>query len=447
MDKLTIKNVPLTVSNGSIKTMLEENNVELISELKYGYLRDKEGNMSNYKSGERYVWVKPFDPPIQRAQRVDGYRAIIVHHGKDNRVCKACNNIGHQVGAESCPAKPTEKIHAFRGYQNPLSNHYPFQLDVWDMTFGSVEHAYFWRMASDMKKPNIANQIHNAKHAGIAKNLSKQIASEDGRITWEMSVGIGVMKDLLYEKTRQCPEFIETIYYYRDHVFAEATPSKIWASGLSEFVTVNTSQKNWPGENRLGEMINDIAKNIDKILRDIQDGKSEEIIQDLGLEENAYDWDDESWVDCVPHTDDERLKDEIATRDGHESYHDDLEEEWDYDEIPKNTSSIQNDCDNDVDHTKEEDANDKQDAELINKLTDKNTTIERPGRPRIKHPAIAQCLDRPRSHSIQRDRDIESFMYYLDETCKEMKETEKRKELASSPDKTCSPDKKCPKVS
>ncbi len=73
--------------------------------------------------------------------------------------------------------------------------------------------------------------------------------------------------------------------------------------------------------------------------------------------------------------------------------------------------------------------------------------IERPGRPRKKHPAIAQCLQRPRSHSIQRDRDIESFMYYLDEKCKDMKETEKRKELASSPDKTCSPDKKCPKVS
>ena len=70
-----------------------------------------------------------------------------------------------------CAAKPKhdECIVTFRGYKNPLSNHYPFELSAYDTTFPSIEHAFFWRMSSEMDKPQLAEKIKKAKHAGIAK--------------------------------------------------------------------------------------------------------------------------------------------------------------------------------------------------------------------------------------------------------------------------------------
>ena len=76
-----------------------------------------------------------------------------------------------------------------------------------------------------------------------------------------------------------------------------------------------------------------------------------------------------------------------------------------------------------------------------------DSLMERVGRPKSKKSAIERCKRRYRSHSIQRDKEIESFMFFLDEKYKQIKDADKWKGFASSPDKTCSPEAKCPKVS
>lgn len=81
-DKLTIKNVPLSVSNHEIETMLIGKNVKLASAIKYGYIRDEEGSLTSFKSGDRFVYVEPFEPPLPRNQQVGQFPCILIHHGK-----------------------------------------------------------------------------------------------------------------------------------------------------------------------------------------------------------------------------------------------------------------------------------------------------------------------------------------------------------------------------
>jgi ribA/ribD-fused uncharacterized protein len=216
---------------------------------------------------------------------VEGSPAVVVHHGKDNRLCKACNQMGHKVGSSMCPALPTEDIYAFKGFRHPLSNHYAFDLYIWDNHFKSVEHGLFWKMAKDMGEDDLASQIKLSKHAGVAKALSKSIASDEVRYAWEREAGIAVMTELLYVKCRQCPQFVHCIYENRDCTFAEATPSKIWASGMSEYVTMHTTPKNWIGENMLGQMMNDIADNIENIMTELSvNGGARRMFAEWGFE-------------------------------------------------------------------------------------------------------------------------------------------------------------------
>ena len=113
--------------------------------------------------------------------------------------CKSCNLSRHKVGDGRCPAKPKEEILAFRGYRHPLSNHYPCDITVNAATFRSVEHAFFHQMAMEMGKNDLADDIKNARHAGEAKRLSHNIASDDEHWKWELD-NTEVMKRLLQAK-------------------------------------------------------------------------------------------------------------------------------------------------------------------------------------------------------------------------------------------------------
>ena len=88
------------------------------------------------------------------------------------------------MGDQQCPGKADEgTILAFSGFQHPLSNHYPTPIKAFNEAepFKSIEHALFWKMAIDLHKPTLAEQIRNAKHAGIAKRLSKEMSDDDRR--------------------------------------------------------------------------------------------------------------------------------------------------------------------------------------------------------------------------------------------------------------------------
>ena len=160
-----------------------------------------------------------------------------------------------------CKAIPKETIVPFKGYQHVLSNHYPCQLNVYEKHFKSLEHAYFWRMSIEFGKHDLATEIQNTAHAGKAKQLSKQIADDQERLKWEKD-NVNIMKELLEIKATQCLPFHDCLVEHKDHILAEATPSKFWASGLSPFVTENCSPDFWPGQNMLGVLLMEITETI-----------------------------------------------------------------------------------------------------------------------------------------------------------------------------------------
>ena len=120
-DKITIKNLPLSVSNEEIEKLLREKNVKLVSPVRYGLIRDDSGQATTYKSGDRFVYVESFDVPLPVQQHIGTFQCLVLHHGKTMPPCKSCNLSGHKVGDGGCPAKPKGKILAFRGYRHPLS--------------------------------------------------------------------------------------------------------------------------------------------------------------------------------------------------------------------------------------------------------------------------------------------------------------------------------------
>ncbi len=259
-DKLTIKNLPLSVSNDEIVKLLEEKKVVLASPIKYGYIRDESGNLTTYKSGDRFVYVEPFDPPLPKQQDIGIFKCLILHHGKMTS-CLACGTAGHKIGDINCKAKPKTNILAFKGYLHPLSNHYPCDLDVFGKRFKSIEHAYFWRMSMEKNNKDLAEKIQKSRHAGEAKRLSKEIANDATRWEWEEN-NVDIMKTLLNVKAEQCSEFKNCLLENRNKVLAEATPSKFWATGLSPYASANTDPEYWPGRNTLGALMMEIAEQL-----------------------------------------------------------------------------------------------------------------------------------------------------------------------------------------
>ena len=185
----------------------------------------------------------------------------MLHHGKTGPPCRSCGVQGHKPGDDACKAKPKDKILAFKGYQHPLSNHYPSKLSVYDMDFKSLEAAFFYRMATEFDKTQLAEAIKGAKHAGIVKRLSKDIAEDEDRWKWEED-NTQVMVHLLNAKLDQCPEFRQCLIDNAGLVFAEATPSKIWGTGLSPYITERTSAEYWLGRNLLGALLTEMSQQL-----------------------------------------------------------------------------------------------------------------------------------------------------------------------------------------
>ena len=114
-------------------------------------------------------------------------------------------------------------------------------------------------MAREFGKHDLAARIQDCKHAREAKRMSKDISEDDVRWEWEKN-NIYVMKNLLLVKAQRCGLFRECLLENRNKLLAEATPSKLWASGLSTYVTENCSPSFWHEQNMLGALLADLSQ-------------------------------------------------------------------------------------------------------------------------------------------------------------------------------------------
>ena len=157
--------------------------------------------------------------------------------------------------------------------------------------FPSLEHAYFWYIANEFGKHDLAVRIKNSEHAGVAKRLSKLITSDEKRWEWEKD-NVGIMKKPLEVKAQQCLQFHDCLIESKDKLLVEATPSKFWASGLSQFVTEHCSSSYWPGQNMLSVLLMEITQSL------LQDQEATEAIskEDKNKDEGDHEVEDEGDV-------------------------------------------------------------------------------------------------------------------------------------------------------
>lgn len=261
-EKITIKYLPLSVSNTEIQSFFVQKGVKLTSPIQYSRARDPDGRLTDYKNGDRYCYAQaPIQPKLQRLARIAGIHCRMFHNGQFSNDCKACNQPGHKIGDISCPALNNEdNITTFRSYNMVLSNMHASTITVFGEDFKSVEHAYQWKKALDIGAKTMADKIKNAQHAGVAKQLSKDLPKEQVD-QWAETKSEEIMTALIRHKSRQVPAF-KAALLDTNPVIAEATYDKVWGTGLSPEHTKCTKPEYWPGGNLLGAIMQEIRQEI-----------------------------------------------------------------------------------------------------------------------------------------------------------------------------------------
>lgn len=140
----------------------------------------------------------------------------------------------------------------FRGHDNPLSNFYPCELDVFGVHCKSSEHAYQYRKAMELNKPDIALKILNAPTASDAKYISNSSLEIDDR--WH-DIKDGVMFDVLTCKANQCSSFHHMLKSTSGKTLVEDTSDPYWARG-----------PDGRGQNRLGQLLMTLRQNVPRLL-------------------------------------------------------------------------------------------------------------------------------------------------------------------------------------
>ncbi len=108
----------------------------------------------------------------------------------------------------------------------------------------------------------LAELCLNAKDGGRAKSLSKSILCEPD---WDKSDrAYTMMKDIVRSKISQVPKAKESLHnaWKSGATIVESVPNprdKWWGSSLDHEATAHTKPDFWPGENKLGQILTELA--------------------------------------------------------------------------------------------------------------------------------------------------------------------------------------------
>ena len=253
-EKITIKDIPLSIASQEIEQYLKDKNVGLVTDVKFAHERDPNGQLTSFKNGDRYIYAKGMiDPILTRNVFICGRKCRIFHEGQFVKECRACGRRNHGTGDVSCPAKNNEdNITAFSSYKIPLSNMYPVELKIEDETFKSVQEAWLWMQATQCGDDTLAQNIRQSRHGGEAARLLADNIDKEKSRDWEHN-NTDIMSELLRLKSEQCPEFRQALLE-DNRVLAAAIRDPFWGTCLSVKDTVNSKPDFWPGKNMIGAL-------------------------------------------------------------------------------------------------------------------------------------------------------------------------------------------------
>lgn len=282
--KITVKGVPLSVDDNEVIKMLNDFNVSFTSELKYEKIRHPiTRKMTGILNGNRFIYAKSLAEGtfLPRTATCAGLRCFIYHYGQPSakrtprctncweehhfskdcpnpKRCKVCKSEGHMPGDKECEffSQDETNVIAFAGQDNCLSNFYPCNINVFGVSHRSAEHAFQYVKAMRSGDIPRATAIQSAKSALDAKKIGKFITSS----TSFTDNQVALMTEIIEAKADQVPAFADALKKYKkSDVFVETTFDDFWASGLDRMATIHTHSSAWPGSNKLGHIISEIA--------------------------------------------------------------------------------------------------------------------------------------------------------------------------------------------
>ena len=251
-EKITIKDIPLSVDNALIEDYLQGNypELDLVTDVRYSKERNEDGELTDYRNGDRHIYAKaPVLPILPEKVKIGDFSARVSHPTQRN-TCRICHQQGHKAKSENCLAyDPDLNVKPFRSEEMVESNFYPCMLHIDGVEYHSSEQAFQHRRAIDVAYFDVAEKIMEAPDARIAKKEANKIPQEV-RDEWDQTKGEKEMLMLIREKAKQVPVFYRSLID-SDTTYAEATLDKYWACEQAKC----TKPEFWPGKNILGAML------------------------------------------------------------------------------------------------------------------------------------------------------------------------------------------------
>lgn len=282
-EKITIKDVPLSIANTEIEAFLLSKEIILTSPIKYSKIRDQDGIFTNYKNGDRFVYAKA-PITLDRNVKIGDHRARVFYSGQFLN-CKICGLPGHKPGTPACDAyDPDADVISFRSESQPLSNFFPCSFTYEGQEFTSSEQAIQYLKAKDTENHHVAKKVLAAQDARSAWTASRAIPSETS-LQWDQN-NIHQVEQVLSAKAEQVPAFKDALINSGQSVLAEATSHTFWATGItSPDLAKSTKQQYWTGQNKLGQILMELRqwlqeKEAESHL-DVSDSQEETLTEEL----------------------------------------------------------------------------------------------------------------------------------------------------------------------
>ena len=213
---------------------------------------------SNFYNGDRLVFTNAnFYPPLPLTAQIGGYTCRI-RHASQTRNCIRCQTGSHRTDDPGCPARiePSDDIFPFA--HGIFSNFFKCPIIVGDMKFPSSEHYYQWRACTEALRDDLAEQVYKAETPRLAKIIAGQVKQDP---KWHQSK-YDVMKDVLRAKLRCSQLFRDELIKSGDKLLVEARLDDYWGSGLTMSITATTNPKNYPGSNKLGQLLGELRREL-----------------------------------------------------------------------------------------------------------------------------------------------------------------------------------------
>lgn len=152
-----------------------------------------------------------------------------------------------------------EKVIAFYGYRDYLSNHYSCSFHWMGKKFNSAEQAFMWFKASKFGDHEIADKLLQETFPPRCKKLGRQVRNFN-ETTWTDVKG-PMMENILMAKFR-CNEALKhRLLNTEGYILVEASPGDTyWGVGMDENNSDISDTRNWKGRNVLGHVLMNVRE-------------------------------------------------------------------------------------------------------------------------------------------------------------------------------------------